>query len=280
MKIETKRSKIGDLSVLDGAEAAVWWLGQAGFAIRGQDFYLSIDPYISDFLSKKYSGKENPHQRMMAPPISPSEMKPLDYVFCTHAHSDHMDPETLCELAEWSPDCLFIIPRSEANSANASVLPKDRVIGVCAGEKLELKPGLTAMVIPSAHEELAVDENGCHRHLGFVLKLRSASIYHSGDCVPYPGLSEQLSAVLPDIALLPVNGRDKERLSKGIIGNFHLHEAIDLCKAAKIEYLIPHHFGMFEFNTIDSEILETAAAFTISPVILKPEIGTAFLLRV
>jgi len=54
-----------------------------------------IDPYLSDFLAEKYQGAEFPHLRMMQAPIEPSRLADLDWVFCTHRHSDHMDPGTL-----------------------------------------------------------------------------------------------------------------------------------------------------------------------------------------
>ena len=47
-------------------------------------------------------------------------------------------------------------------------------------------------------------------------------------------------------------------------------EARQLCLDAHIPYLIPHHFGMFEFNTIDKEELRREAC--------KPEFGVCCLL--
>ena len=32
----------------------IWWLGQAGFALRYADWLIAIDLYLSDFLAKKY----------------------------------------------------------------------------------------------------------------------------------------------------------------------------------------------------------------------------------
>ena len=53
------------------------------------------------------------------------------------------------------------------------------------------------------------------------------------------------------MALLPVNGRDAHRLAHGVPGNFDFAEAVELCAAAGIATLVPHHWGMFAFNTVD-----------------------------
>ena len=74
-------------------------------------------------------------------------------------------------------------------------------------------------------EELRTDAQGNHHFLGYVLYLGSAAIYHSGDCVPFAGLDEELAACGVDVALLPVNGRDQQRRSHGILGNFTFDEA-------------------------------------------------------
>ena len=56
-----------------------------------------------------------------------------------------------------------------------------------------------------------------------------------------------------------MNGRDKFRESQGIPGNFTLEEAIQLCAEAEIKTMIAHHYGMFEFNTVATELIDQAA---------------------
>ena len=91
------------------------------------------------------------------------------------------------------------------------------------------------------------NDQGEYRFLGYVFRLGSVTLYHSGDTIPYEGLSERVLAHQVDLALLPINGR-----GKGVPGNFTFAEATQLCHGARIPYLIPHHFGMFAFNTVRS----------------------------
>ncbi len=75
--------------------AAVWWLGQAGILIAQRRLAHRDRRYLSDSLAEKYKGQRFAHERMMPPPVTPDELCNIDWVLCTHAHTDHMDPGTL-----------------------------------------------------------------------------------------------------------------------------------------------------------------------------------------
>jgi L-ascorbate metabolism protein UlaG (beta-lactamase superfamily) len=104
-----------------------------------------------------------------------------------------------------------------------------------------------------------------NRVLGYLIRLGEASLFHSGDTVPFAQLPELLRKNSVQIAMLPVNGRSRELRENGIAGNLTLPEAIQLCAQAQIPNLIAHHFGMFEFNTIDPESIDQAAANRVAP---------------
>ena len=229
----------------DAGTITLWWLGQAGFAIRANNHRLLIDPYLSDHLARKYAGTPLPHVRLMPAPLTVAQLPPLDAVLCSHAHSDHMDPEALPVLAAAQPHCRFVVPRAERATAVQRGLPPDRTLYVNAGERVVPVPGFTVDVLPSAHEQLRLNAMGEHHYLGFVLTWGGLRLYHSGDAAPFDGWAEQLRAHRIDAALLPVNGRDAWRGSRGIAGNTDFDEARDLCRQAGIGVMICHHFGMF-----------------------------------
>jgi L-ascorbate metabolism protein UlaG (beta-lactamase superfamily) len=233
----------------------LWWLGQAGFALRYNDLFALIDPYLSDFLEKKYRRQKFLHKRLMPPPLIASEISGLDWVLCTHRHSDHMDPETLALLAANNKKCRFVVPNAEREFAINLGLPENRVEGVNCGDDKLLQDRIRVRPVAAAHEEFETNHRGEHHFLGYILKFAGMNLFHSGDGIPYSGLKKKLRKSQIDIALLPVNGRDEFRKSHGVPGNFTLMEAIELCDGAGIQVLLGHHFGMFDFNTID---LETA----------------------
>ena len=240
------------------------WLGQAGFALRFGETRLLIDPYLSDSLERKYRGSERPHNRMI-PSAGTEAFDGVDFVLCTHQHGDHMDPEALPILAVRNPACRLIVPRASLEHARALGIPAAQLVGVDAGETLALREALFLEAVPAAHETLERNEHGEHHFLGYVLRTGTFAVYHSGDSVPYPDLARSLVGRGLSLALLPVNGR-----GKGVAGNFTFQEAAELCRAADIPYMVPHHFGMFAFNTVDRDEVAALAASTVSPQCLLP----------
>jgi len=253
------------------------WVGQAGFFIRQGNTRLLIDPYLSNYLERKYRNTEQPHERLMPTPVLAEDLRAIDFVLCSHRHSDHMDPETLPVIAKNNPACRFVVPAAVFEHVLKLGLPQDNIVAVNAGDRIELAHNTALRVVPSAHEEPMTDQNGHHYFLGYILKLGCAVLYHSGDCAPYAGLADELSRAGIDLALLPVNGRDELRRQKGILGNFFFEEAIDLCKSLKIASVIVHHFGMFAINTVNEpELRRKAALFQDRPQCIVPEIGALY----
>lgn len=248
-------------------KAGLVWLGQAGFWIETGQHRLLIDPYLSDSLAIKYAGCENNHQRMMTAPCAVADIPCPDAVLITHAHTDHMDPDTLGPLFARFPDIPFIVPRSKIDEAGKRIGEAAKLIGVEADQTIQLLDGLILTVFPAAHEERRFDANGHDLFLGYGVESAGLRILHPGDTIPYPGLAERIAQFAPDIALLPVNGRDDTRLAQGIPGNFTLTEALDIGR--EIPVIIPHHWGMFSFNTLDPEkIVAAAGACTTSQIVL------------
>ena len=262
------RHPVGDLrmalSMVSRQGTEIYWLGQAGFLIRAGDRMLAIDPYLSDSLADKYRGSETPHERLMPAPISPDELGELDLVLVTHGHTDHMDPATLGPLFATIEHCRAIVPAAERDRAIDRGVPPQRLTGIDAGETMTVPP-FKITAIAAAHETLERDAAGRHRYLGFVIEVGGSAIYHSGDCVPYPGHADALSGFPIDLALLPINGRRPELTRRGIAGNFSAAEAIKLCVDVGIPWLIGHHYGMFAFNTANlEEVRRTFAATALA----------------
>lgn len=241
---------LGDPNLLAApAGASVWWLGQAGFLVAQGGLRIVIDPYLSDSLAEKYRGKAFPHLRMMPPPVQPGALREVDWLLCTHSHTDHMDPGTIPALLAANPKAQVLAPRAERAKALERGVPEDRLHLIDAGESLDLG-GVVVTATPSAHEELKITPSG-HLYLGYALRGGGVTLWHSGDTIPHEGLVPSVLPLAVDLALLPVNGRDARRAANGVPGNLTLEEAVALTDAIGAAHMLGHHFGLFDFNTLD-----------------------------
>lgn len=255
------------------------WLGQAGFLFKTRTLRVAIDPYLSDSLANKYRGKEFPHLRMMDIPIRSEELEDLDVVLCSHGHTDHMDKETLLPLYRKGKGPLLIAPRSELPRLLEMGLPPQRLIGLSEYETFTLNNELSIEALPAAHETRMYDQWGNSKALGYLLEFGPLSFFHSGDSLPIDELRNHLSAKNIDVCLLPVNGRKPSLSEKGILGNFSIGEAGTFAHAINASFLIPHHFGMFDFNTVQPEEIEReleALDWRVGTTYAIPQINTIY----
>ncbi len=228
----------------------VWWLGQSGFLVIWNEVTILFDPYLSDSLTRKYDGTDKPHVRMTGRVIDPSRLHGIDIITSSHNHTDHLDAETLRPLLQANPGAALIGPEANRSTvAERASLPYNRMIGLDDGLMREVC-GVRFHGIASAHDELKTDKQGHHHFLGFIAEIGPWIIYHSGDTRLYPGLSERLRNFRIDLAFLPINGWAPERR---VAGNMNAEEAVRFAKETGMGHVIPHHFDMFTFNTVNPE---------------------------
>jgi L-ascorbate metabolism protein UlaG (beta-lactamase superfamily) len=230
----------------------LWWLGQSGFAIKYAGTLILIDPYLSESLTAKYANTGRPHIRMTAAPFRAGGISFVDLVLCTHKHSDHLDPGTVPQMLEASAGAGVAVPKPLVDHTRAMGIPDNRIVSAFDGWTIRVG-SMVVSAIPSAHETLDATAEG-HPYLGYIIRAGNEVIYHSGDCVPYEGLGSRLRAAGVTTALLPINGRDPER---GVPGNFSIEEAAALSAEAGARWLVPMHYDMFTFNTVDVSRFES-----------------------
>ena len=235
---------------VEQGQVAIWWLGQSGYAIKTASALLYFDLYLSEVLTAKYAATEKPHIRMTEAPLRGGDITNADYVFASHKHSDHLDPGTLPDLMRASPQAQLILPTTLIDHAIALGLPAERLIPTRGDEKISLGV-LTIHSLPSAHPDFDYTQDGGYPFLGFVVEVDGVTFYHSGDTLVYDGLADRLRRFKIDIAFLPINGTSDRLRALNVPPNMNAAEAVALAQALRAALLIPHHYDMFTFNTVD-----------------------------
>jgi L-ascorbate metabolism protein UlaG (beta-lactamase superfamily) len=223
---------LADDAFLADVEAApahalhLWWLGQSGFLVKWAGAYLLLDPYLSDSLTRKYADSDTPHVRMTRRVVDPQRLGFVDVVTASHAHTDHLDAETLVAIRPR----ILVCPESIKQVAGERVGMEP--LGIAEGQTVEAE-GFTLTAVHADHGPPGLA-------LGYVIECEQWTLYHSGDTLAFVGLDQTLRRFELDVAILPINGK---------VGNMGGAEAARVAKDAGATLAVPCHFEMFDFNT-------------------------------
>jgi len=215
-----------DATDVAGGSVALWWLGQAGYALKTSAGTVAlIDAYLSNVVEELYG-----QPRLVPAVLDPQTARP-DIVFATHWHEDHFDTGSIRALAAHSA-ALFVGPPSVAARAKGMGVTRERVIAVERGQTIALRD-ITLTGTFARHEVagfLAEDA------LGLLLEIDGLRIYHSGD-TEYDARLRAVMELRPDVAMLCMNGSG---------GCMNAHEAALLAWQLGPGLIYPNHFGMWE----------------------------------
>jgi L-ascorbate 6-phosphate lactonase len=225
---------------------ALWSLGQAGVLIKGgsSDEIICVDPYLSFSIETEEPDTE--FKREIPPPLSPHELD-VNTVLITHFHNDHMDLTTIKGVSQAHPETKFVAPASHVYMLQDIELDSSRIIPAKQQQAISDK-GVTITPVAGAHTEYETDQDGNQYYLGFFIEINGVRIFHTGDTVVTSELIEQAKKFQPHVTLLPINGGDYSRTSRGIVGNMNFREAADFGVEIGTDLLVPIHFDMFSNN--------------------------------
>ena len=247
-----------------GRFASLTWYGQSGFRLAAGESRVLVDPFLTDRSDRRYR-----------PPAAAADFADITLVLCTHEHEDHLDLPFLREFCAVNSTATIVVPAPVVELAVGSGVDRSRLVGAVPGEE-QRDRDVTVHPVPALHgmggDEPVVYEfspgGGPVRFLGYVMDVGGIRFYHSGDCLVYPELPATLSALAPDVLMIPINGRDHMRESRGIVGNMNETEAAWLCAEVSPAFAIPMHYDAIASNTGDpghftTLVRESAAPTTV-----------------
>lgn len=246
---------IRETRVATGA-LGIFWLGGAGFVLKtAQGKVVVIDPYLSDSLDRSYGWKRLPS----SPVVLQAREVEADLVLTTHAHEDHLDPDSIPGIAEAS-QAIFVGPTTCVETMRAWGIPKERVMVLNRGEQ-RIIAGIPVSAVLAHHVSPAGAQTP--DAVGYVLELEGTVIYHTGDSL-YTADLGRVKERHPDILFVVINGQ---------YGNMNPAEAARLTAELTPRRVIPMHWGLVAENTAEPcEFLSALGTLgsQAQPVIIAP----------
>jgi L-ascorbate 6-phosphate lactonase len=233
---------MGEMAVGD-RQVGIWWLGGAGFVLKSTTGRtVAIDPYLSDSLDHTYQWKRLPGSPA---PLAPSELH-VDLVLATHAHEDHLDPETIPDMARHSR-AMLAGPEMCAQLMREWGIPAERIVQIDRGQTRTIA-GVPVTAVLAHHVSPAGAQTP--DAVGYVLDLDGIMVYHTGDSLYHSQLIG-VRSLHPQVLLVCINGQ---------YGNMNPEEAARLTVELDPAVVIPMHWGLVAENTVDPGEFVTALA--------------------
>jgi len=216
---------------LNPRQAALWFLGQAGYLVRAGECTLAIDPYLTDS-----AAKESPSfSRRLPVPLVPEDMH-VDILIVTHDHLDHLDPETI-DRYPYKDNTSFVAPRFTSEKLVGLGVPESQITRVGVGETAQAK-GVTVtgvFALPTGPD--ALDTTGY-----LVTFPNGRSFYHASDTAFCRLLLR--AAPRAEVLLVPINGK---------WGNLDVEEAAELTETVDPRFVLPNHYDLMALNSENPE---------------------------
>ena len=152
------------------------------------------------------------------------DMPRADFIFVTHEHGDHFNPEVIQALR--GPDTHVVVPESMRETGKDGGLS---TAGIRPGETATIG-SLVVKAFPAYN--LRKPMHARHKgHVGYHITLPGGiTVYHAGDTDLVPEMKE----VDADIALIPVGG----------LATMNWRDALEAMSAIGARVTIPIHYGI------------------------------------
>jgi L-ascorbate 6-phosphate lactonase len=243
-------------TVVEPGSLAIFWLGGANFVFKSASGrVVHVDPYLSDSLDHTYSWKRLP---LSPVPMAPADLRG-DLVLTTHAHEDHLDPESIPAIAAASP-VPIAGPTMCVDTMRSWGIAGERVVEINRGDSRTIA-GVPVSAVLAHH----VSNAGAQTPdaVGYILDLDGIVVYHTGDTLYHPDLLAARQR-RPNVLLVCINGG---------YGNMNAQEAARLTAEIEPAVVIPMHWGLVAENTADPADFVAALAATgcsARPVVMLP----------
>ena len=229
--MQTTRQILKDIRA-HRAGTALWWLGNAGWAIKSDGLLVLIDPVIETAAGDP-SCSEIGLPLLHELPLRAGELGETDVDLClvSHAHGDHLARRTVRLLHERTR-CRFVVPLSCTETMRGLDVPDERIIRAAHGrEILSGHVRIEPIKALHGHEHGSVYREANFRDCGYLIGDRRWTILHPGDSVL---LQEHLEMAAPDVFLVSITEHNMWVQNTALLANLW-----------EPRYVLPMHYDTY-----------------------------------
>ena len=178
-----------------------------------------------------------------------NDIHDADIIFITHAHSDHLDIESIKKVKK--ENTIVVAPKSMKNIIS-NIIFKDYIY-LNPNDEILIE-GINIKTIPAYNIEKPFHPI-TNNWLGYIITYNNITYYIAGDT----DKTKESENVKCDIALIPIGG----------YYTMNVNEASELVKIINPSIVIPTHYGSIVGSINDGKLLEQQLSNTDIQVIEK-----------
>jgi L-ascorbate metabolism protein UlaG (beta-lactamase superfamily) len=224
-------------------ELGITFIGHSSFFLQIGGWNVLVDPNYASWLVLL--------KRLRRPGLRLRDLPPIDAVFITHAHMDHLHKPSLRKIAlrsqrRYGRAPIAIVPRHVGDLVID--LGFSHVIEMDWWEERTLRSEqgeLTVTHVPSRHWGARMLKDFHRGYGGYVLRAAGHSLYHAGDTAYFEGFKEIGERLAPEVALMPIGAYNPESYR-----NVHAspEDALRGFVEMRAKWFIPMHYGTFRLS--------------------------------
>ena len=221
-------------------ELKIIWLGHSSILLQMGSRNILIDPIMSNRCSPV--GFAGP-KRFADPPLAPENMPPIDVLFISHDHYDHLDYQTIKNIDSKVKD--FIVPLGVDAVLRGWGVSTSKIHTMYWWENIELD-GVRYTLTPAKHFS-GRDPFNMNSTLwgGIYIEDQAHKVYYTGDT----GYYEIFSEIYRRFGKTDVMLADSAQYDMGWAETHMFPEqAVQAAADAHAEWLIPVHWGVFSIS--------------------------------
>lgn len=220
-----------DLFHWQESSLAAAWIGHATMLLRIGGQTVLTDPVFTNRVGLGLGLMTGGPKRLVAPALLPRELPPLDLILISHAHFDHLDRPTLCQLPKGTP-----VLTSEHNGDLIADLGFRKVTELRWGQTASFN-GLKITACPANHWGARTVLDRHRGYAAFLLEAGGRRILYGGDTAYHESFRE-LGKV--DLAVIGIGAYDP-----WIQSHATPEQAWAMANHVKADFIAPMHHSTF-----------------------------------
>jgi len=220
----------------------VTWIGHATLLVQMDHMTFLTDPIWSERASPvDFAGPE----RLQPPGVALDALPPIDFVLISHNHYDHLDVDTLGELARRYPRARFVVPLENASTLQDAGV-RD-VVELDWGQSVHIG-NVEITCLPTQHWSARGPFDARVALWGSYAVVGSERrFYFAGDTGYFDGFARVGESLGPfDLAAVPIGAY----LPAEMMQHHHMNpdEAVRAGLDLRARRLVPMHYGTFDLS--------------------------------